>query len=254
MTLIFLESMFALLFFILIIFYINKKNETFKTNDNNDNVINSNNKLNKKLDNNPNKPNQETKDNIELKKIRVINPLNLDINKKYNILNILENIKLNNIKPISKKLYNQSDLIDILFSVQDLYQYNPLVYDELMDNIDGFFYIQENIFRNTKLTNYYYQIAESKKDNIVNNFHSLIFSLPSNKFLTDKFNKTNKRLETILNNYLNEMYDKCTFDLMRNGYDIYKRKINKGPKEYNNYPIKDENNNFFNKDFTYQFY
>ena len=105
--------------------------------------------------------------------------------------------------------------------------------------------LYENVFADKKFANYYYQIATSKKNNALNAFHSIIFSLPNDKTFTEKFDRAHKRLETILNKYLNELYDKCDYYLIEDGYDILKRPLNKGPRAFNNY---------FDKDFTYQFY
>ena len=99
----------------------------------------------------------------------------------------------------------------------------------------------------TQLNNDYYKIAESKKMNILNAFQSIILSLPDNKIIIDKFNRGHARLETILNKYINELYDICNNDIIINGYNINKRPINVGPKEYNIYTDIDKN-------FTYQFY
>jgi len=152
-------------------------------------------------------------------------------------------IKKNMIKP--KMIYDNDDLVDFIFSVQDFYAYNPETYEEFIDNINSFMSLKDNIFGDDKFANYYYQIAESKNNNALNSFHSLIFSLPNNKLYTEKFNRAHKRLETLLNKYLNDMYDRCNYYQIKNGIDTFKRQIDLGPSPYNNY---------FDKIFTYQFY
>ena len=144
------------------------------------------------------------------------------------------------IRPKDNNLEGKSDLIDFFFSVQDFYRYNPQTYEECMDDIDVFLEIYKIIFIGTKYCNDYYQIANSKKNNALNCFHALIYNLPNDKNITDKFNRAHKRLETILNKYLNEMYSKCEQELVINGYNIYTTNINTGPTEYNNY----ENDHF----------
>lgn len=153
--------------------------------------------------------------------------------------------KLHTIKPIPKKLKDDNDIIDFIFSVQDFYVLNPLAYEEFIDNIDAFISLRENIFGDEKFANQYFQIAMSKKNNALNSFHSIIFKLPNNKLFTDKFNRAHKRLETILNKQINVMYDQCLFYSKKNGRDSLQKQINIGPVEYNTY---------FDKDFTYQFY
>jgi hypothetical protein len=153
--------------------------------------------------------------------------------------------KLENIKPEPKNFKGHDDIIEFVFSIQDFYVYNPQAYEEFIDNLDAFLSLHEDIFGGSQLQNSYYQIAESKKRNAENSFMSIIHSLPTNKYITEKFDRAHKRLETILNVYLNELYNKCQTDILRDGLDIYKRQINVGPKEYNTY---------FDKSFTYQFY
>jgi len=155
------------------------------------------------------------------------------------------NKKLEYLKPTPTKITDDKNIVDFIFSVQDFYVFNPLAFEEFIDNLDAFKTIYLNIFNDSKLSHYYYQIADSKKNNALNAFHSLIFSLPNNKVYTEKFNRAHKRLETILNKYINEIYDECDQNIIKYGYDLKRTPINKGPKEYNHY---------FDKDFSYQFY
>ena len=73
----------------------------------------------------------------------------------------------------------------------------------------------------------------------------MIFTLPTDKIMTDKFNRSHKRLNTLLTKYLDEMYGICKLSLIRNGYSTYRLALNTGPEEYNKYD---------NKDYTYKFY
>jgi hypothetical protein len=149
------------------------------------------------------------------------------------------------IKPKPKYFNNDKDMIDFLFSVQDFYVFNPPAFEEIIDNLDAFKVLERSIFDNPELSNYYYQIAESKLSNALNAFHSIIFNLPNNQLYTEKFNRAHKRLQSITNKHLNEIYDQCTYNLKKDGYSVTKRAILTGPKEFNTY---------HDKNFTYQFY
>lgn len=154
--------------------------------------------------------------------------------------------KIEAIRPQPKQdMTEDKNLFDFLFSVQDFYEYNPQAYEEVIDNIDNILEIKKIIFRGSPYMDQYYQIAVSKKSNALNAFHSLIFNLPNNNFVTEKFNRAHKRLETILNVYINEMYDETQRNLISTGLDITKQVINLGPKEYNVYD---------DQEYTYQFY
>jgi len=153
--------------------------------------------------------------------------------------------KLDNIKPKTKHLEDHHELIDFIFSVQDFYHSNPLAFEEMIDNITSFLELYHIIKAGIKNSDYYYQIADSKKNNAVNSFHSLIHEIPYSRDVTIKFDRAHKRLEKILNNYLNEMHDVYHHEIIELGYDHEKTKINIGPKGHNHY---------FDKDFTYQIY
>lgn len=158
--------------------------------------------------------------------------------------------KLSFIKPHLEKINKEKDkdFIDFIFSVQDFYVYNPQAYEEFIDNLDSFFELRELVFNDETFINYYFQIADSKKNNALNSFHSLILKLPNDKTYTEKFDRAHKRLDTLLNKEYNQMYDQVTFIKHKNGPDILKRPVEQDfePKSYMVY--------FDNKDFTYQFY
>ena len=161
---------------------------------------------------------------------------------------LAQEIKLENIVPNVDDI-EKDDIIDFLFSIQDMYEYNPLSYEEMIDYIRAFFTLYDIILNSptnsVRFSDYYYQIAESNKNNAVNSLHSIIYKLPNDKALMDKHTRAHKRLETILTYYINELYDKCKDNLLKNGYNIHTRAINLGPKESNTYD---------DKDYSYQFY
>ena len=168
-----------------------------------------------------------------------------EINVKREIKEKQQETKQRNIQPTPQHFMDKDDLIDLLYSIQDFYHYNPQSFEELVDNLDSFFRLYTAIKRGSQFCDQYYQIAESKKDNSLNALHSLIFSIPNHKIVTDKFNRAHKRLETIMNYYINELYDVCKRDLLKNGYNVERREINTGPKEFNQY---------YDKYFSYKFY
>lgn len=142
--------------------------------------------------------------------------------------------KLDSIRPKLETSYSfedKKDIVDFIYSVQDLYVYNPETYEEFIDNLNTFFIIYDIDFYIFD----YYTIALSKKENATNCFHSLIYKLPNVKVLTDKFNRAHKRLETLLTKYMNDIYSKCQKHIIINGYNINTKIPNKGPMEYNNY-------------------
>lgn len=168
-------------------------------------------------------------------------------------------VELNNIKDQYEKKFETilpepkemnperfRDIIDFIFSFNDFYDYNPQAFEEVMDNIEAFIKIYDIMHKDDIFCEYRYQIAETKKENILNAFHSLLFNLPSNINVTEKFDRAHKKLNTIMTNYLNELYDKCDYRLMVTGRNIYST-----PIDVSN--VK-PSNNYIDKNFTYQIY
>jgi hypothetical protein len=153
--------------------------------------------------------------------------------------------KYDAIEPKSEILKSYDDIIDFIFSVQDFYIFNPMAYTEFVENLELFIKLKENMLTGVKKCDQYYTIAETKAQNSLNAFHSLIYRLPDDKFITEKFNRAHVRLNTILTHYLNQMYDECNNKIINYGLDITTKLINTGPKEANYYN---------NKDFSYEFY
>lgn len=162
----------------------------------------------------------------------------------------IEKFKKDHIHPPPTTFGDKKDLIDFFFSIQDLYQYNPQAYEETINNIESFFSLYNIVCAGSTgldFCEYYYTIAESKRRNSLNSLHSIIHNLPQNAShpaLTDKLNRAHQRLNTIMTKYINQLYDMCKKDLLKNGYTVFRRPINRGPKEYNIY-----NDEMFSYDF-----
>lgn len=156
-------------------------------------------------------------------------------------------IKYETIKPKLDKINysSDSDIVDFLFSIQDFYIYNPSAYEEMIDNLNAFYTLVENIFNEPMFCSYYYQIAFSKKNNAINSLQSIIFKLPTELAFTDKLNRAHERLETILNKKMNDIYDECQKNLIQNGKYTTTTPLLKGPQGHNVYD---------DEEYSYQFY
>ena len=154
--------------------------------------------------------------------------------------------KSNYIKPYNVLLEKYEDMIDFLFSIQEFYKFNQQNYEEMIDNISAFFVVYENVNIDDSLCEDNYRLMENKKKNALNALHSMIYSLPNNKIITKKFNKSLVKLEFILNDYLYDINSKCKHIIINNGYTIDRKLLNDGPSAYNSY--------LENGDFTYDFF
>lgn len=164
----------------------------------------------------------------------------------------IHDTKLKAIKPPTTYFADKNDIIDFFFSVQDFYVLNPQVYEDVIDNVDSFLNIHRIIHMGVTYPNDYYEIAKDKKEEALNSFQALIYVMPDDDIMLDKFNRGHRRLETLLNKYLNEMYDICNNDLIMKGYNIYIHPINTGPDGYNK--ECDETMSKIEKDYSFKFY
>lgn len=153
--------------------------------------------------------------------------------------------KLDSIRPEPNDFKDRRDIIDFLFTIQDLYPYNPPAYDELIENLTSFFTIRSDMIKGVKNYTKYYQIADNKKQNALNALHSMIHTIPDDRGLTDKFDRAHKRLDTLLTVYMNELYNLANDDIIKNGLNRHSQLIDTGPRARNHY---------FDTDINYQFY
>jgi len=156
--------------------------------------------------------------------------------------------KHQNIHPTPiEDIKNYPDIIDFIFSIQEMRIYAPQNWEEMILNINSFIRIHADI--NLGDLNCYenYEIAENKMNNATNALHSIIFGLQASPEVLEKHNRSHKKLHQILHNYLKEIYKICQRKIIKKGYDNTTKIINHtGPKAYNYYLL--------DKSFTYDVY
>lgn len=158
--------------------------------------------------------------------------------QEQNIINkqIQHDTKLKEIRPIPQNFDKYDDIINFCFSVQDFYAYNPLAYEEMIDNLDTFLAYFDEVKLNPKRTNELFELMNQRRRDAVNALHSTIFNLnDDNLDLTKKLTEAIKQLDDILYTYLDEvkyLHDKNLYD---QGININYKPINDGPIECNNF-------------------
>jgi hypothetical protein len=141
--------------------------------------------------------------------------------------------KYDSIRPYSEIVGKYDDFIDFLYSIQDMYIYNPQAYEEMVDNIDEFLKIYEQVKLFPKLAGKNYSIAEKNKLIALNALHSIIYTLPPNKFYGNKLIRSIEKLDTLLSRYLKDIYIWNNNYNKTYGYTNESVVINKGPKPIN---------------------
>lgn len=148
----------------------------------------------------------------------------------------IKEIKLNAIKP---KLNDNSEknrsIIDFLFSIQDLYPYNPQQYEELIRNINQFYDKYELSFIDTKTSHINYGLMDQYKRDALNSLQSLVFSLPDDKKVRDKLNNSCVVLDNILTKDLDKVSYIIDEHIYKNGYNVDSKIIDYKHRAFNEY-------------------
>lgn len=143
--------------------------------------------------------------------------------------------KLNSIYPSLNHVSPYNDVVDFLFSIQDLYSYNPLVFENMIDSLENFFELYHNHLSQHSLSSIIYQSLSDIKRNALNDLSELHTNMPSNIFLNNKIDLALSQLESILNSYLDIAYHSYQQILYKNGFDISVSDIYIGPSPKNVY-------------------
>lgn len=132
------------------------------------------------------------------------------------IINRKEEIIKPNIS--TTRITKYEEFINFLFSIQDMYVYNPIAYESMVDDIDNFLIMYEHIMIDDFYSGYDYEIMDDKKRSALNNLQSILIRLPVNTEIYDKLNHAVSRLEDILNFYMDKIYHYYRVKIYNIGY------------------------------------
>lgn len=157
------------------------------------------------------------------------------------ILHTLYNNKLNDninqkkhqIYPKTKYLEKDEDLVDLTFSIQEFYDYNPQLFIEYLKAVDTFLNIYEYINYDLSLAGIKFNSLEQQKFIAVNSIKHIIINCPDNKFIYLKINQAAEQLNNILNRYLEDIKEKNKQFIINNGFNNQTKLINKLNDPYN---------------------
>ncbi len=161
--------------------------------------------------------------------------------------NEIEELKTSLIQPTPSLLQNYKDIINFLFSIQDYYKYNPQTYENIVDNLDDFFHLYEEVYKLNNLAGTNYKLMNTIKSDTINTLHSLIYKLPEDFAYINKLNLSFDILNKILSKYLYDIYKINKSNILNKGYNINTIIINHNePTPYSTYDkIYGKNYDFF---------
>jgi len=161
------------------------------------------------------------------------------LNSEYNSLKI---------KPKYKQKY--TEYIHFYYSIREIGDYNLDAFKEMIENLDDFMILYDDIKISMKYCKENYDVALQKRNNALNHLHSIVISLEADENLIDKLNNSITYLHHLTNKYLNDIRNICSTQAQTQGYDASTRFIEKGPYAYNKF----EQLNNPRAEFTYDIY
>lgn len=119
-------------------------------------------------------------------------------------------IKLELINPRPTRLDNHPPLIDFLFSIKDFYYINPTAFYNVVQNIDNFIQLYDEIINDQLIYCVQnLQVAIEFSRTAQNNLQSIIYNLDVDKRLTKKFHQSLKEFHLIMRQYISRMIARC---------------------------------------------
>jgi len=159
----------------------------------------------------------------------------------------LDKLKRSAIHPTPILLQNYKDITNCLFSIQDYYKYNPLIYENIINNLDNFYHLYEEVHKLNELAGINYKLMNSIKLDTLNLLHSLIYTLPEDIAYINKLNDSFEIFNKVLSKYLYDIYKINEKNILNNGYNTSTIIINHNePLPFTTYDnIYGKNHDFF---------
>jgi len=154
--------------------------------------------------------------------------------KSVNIENDDLEYKLVHIDPYPKYFHHDADIVDFFYSIKDFEQYNEPSFKSLINTVDNFLMIQNDINTGVYHCKENIDVAKDLMKKALQLVHSYVYSLPVNHVYNKKVNDSQNRLHMILRRHLDKMIKKCNNDYKERGINTDSKFIyNKGPKGSN---------------------
>lgn len=150
-------------------------------------------------------------------------------------------------------LHHDADIIELLFSIKDFYEYNPASFQLTVKSIDNILKLHNElkmlneaivssldprgeIRRGAGRCEHNLDVIDENQSDALNHFHSLILSLPSNVVLDYKHKNSQNRLHLLLQRHRDDSFRLCKKLQKYTGFHKDRKVIaNVGPKATNVY-------------------
>lgn len=123
-----------------------------------------------------------------------------------NYLHIMENRLELPIFKKTKNMYIDPELIDFITNHLEYLEYNPVTYKNIIKDIDNFLQIVSDMERGVDRMGDNYDIAHGLKKKIMNEFQSMIHTIPPADITNSKFQLGLRQIEKLLNHHMDTIY------------------------------------------------
>jgi hypothetical protein len=101
-------------------------------------------------------------------------------------------------------MYLDTDFIDLFYDLGEYQFYSNTKFKEVIKHVDNFLHLETDLGKNPFNKQDIYEVLDELKSKILNNFHAMIYDLPQQKLVIDKYNNATKKIHLLLNQHLNE--------------------------------------------------
>lgn len=148
----------------------------------------------------------------------------------------IQTIKKDAIIPkLNDEAITHNNVVDMLFSIQDMYHYNPRQYETMIHSINSFYSLYKLAYVDESTVFTSYDMMDQYKRDALNALASMIFSIPTDKIITNKLNTSVVVLDEIMTKDLDQISYLIDNYIYKKGYDINTKIVYYGPKAYNEY-------------------
>lgn len=155
------------------------------------------------------------------------------------------NEKKNLITPKPINSLDHPQIVNFLYSIQDLYTINPQSYELMVYSIDNFFVSYDEVLNNDSLAGLNYQIMSDQKKESVNALQSIIYKMKRDTKYDAKLDLSVATLKKILDKYLIHVEYVYKDYIYINGYTVNTQLINKGPNAYDPYEMSNIESTYY---------
>jgi hypothetical protein len=147
----------------------------------------------------------------------------------------IQQAKKESINPKLKKTDGYDDVVNLIFSIQDMYPSNPQQYAEAIKSINVFYELYKEVQVDKKTSYINYGLMKQFKRDTLNALMSITYGLPSDKRVQDKLNNATIVLDEIMTKHLDQISYFADDYTYRHGYNVDTKIIDYGPKASNEY-------------------